>query len=127
MPLYHVWFATRQRKWLLQGDIQDAARAEFDTIAGRHSIKLLEREAIVDHVHMLVVTPDKDALSKAMHLLKGASSRALFLKYPSIKLDARTNSFWQVGFGSKIIPPAGERQVREYIRTQWDRLEGYSH
>jgi|SRR4051812_40733817 len=127
MPLYHVWFATRQRKWLLQGDIQDAARTQFDEIAARHCIELLEREAIVDHVHMLIVTPDKAALSKALHLLKGASSRALFLKYPSIKLDAHTNSFWQVGFGSKIIPPAREQQVREYIRNQWDRLESYSH
>jgi putative transposase len=127
MPLDHTWFATKQRKWLLQGDIQDEAKAQFDEIALRHSIVLLEREAIVDHVHMLLNLPDRAALSKAMNLLKGASSRALFQKYPSIKIDAQTNAFWQVGFGSKIIPPSGEAQVREYIRTQWDRLEGYAH
>ena len=126
MPLYHVWFATRSRKWLLQGDIPDAATEEFDAIAQRQNIRLLEREAIVDHVHMLLDAPDKVALSTAMNYLKGASSRALFLRYPSIRLDASTNSFWQRGFGSKIIPPAREQQVREYIRTQWDRLEGYA-
>ena len=127
MPLYHVWFATKQRKWLLQGEIQDAARAEFDAIAQRQGIELLEREAIVDHVHMLLRAPDRPALSEAMNYLKGASSRALFLKYPSIKFDANTNSFWQAKFGSKIIPPEREEQIRRYIRTQWDRLEGYSH
>jgi putative transposase len=112
MPLYHVWFATKQRKWLLQGDIQDEAKTQFDAIALRYSIVLLEREAIVDHVHMLLNLPDKAGLSKAMNLLKGASSRALFQKYPSIKMDAHTNAFWQVGFGSKIIPRAREAQVR---------------
>jgi putative transposase len=127
MTLYHVWFATKQRKWLLQGDIQDAAREEFDAVADRHGIKLFEREAIVDHVHMLIDVPDKAALSRSMNLLKGASSRALFVRYPSIKLDAHTNAFWQAKFGWKIVPPSREQQVREYIRTQWDRLEGYAH
>ena len=123
MPLYHVWFATKQRKWLLQGEIQDAARAEFDAIAQRRGIDLLEREAIVDHVHMLLRVADRPELSTAMNYLKGASSRALFLKYPTIKLDSHTNSFWQAKFGSKIIPPEREQQLRRYIRTHWDRLD----
>src|SRR5688572_24810373 len=101
MPLYHVWFATRSRKWLLQGEIPDAAKEEFDAIAKRQNIKLLEREAIVDHVHLLLNAADKESLSKAMNYLKGASARALFLRYPSIKMDAETNSFWQRGYGSK--------------------------
>jgi putative transposase len=117
MPLYHVWFGTRSRKWLLQGEIPDAAKQEFDAIAERQNIKLLEREAIVDHVHMLLDSPDKDSLSRAMNFLKGASARALFLRYPSIKMDAETNSFWQRGYGSKVIPPQREQQIREYIRT----------
>ena len=91
MPLYHVWFATRSRKWLLQGEIPDAAKDEFDAIAKRQNIKLLEREAIVNHVHMLLDAADKESLSKAMNYLKGASARALFLRYPSIKMDAETN------------------------------------
>jgi len=126
MPLHHVWFSTKRRKWLLQGEVLDAAREQFRTIAAREGIKLIESEAIVDHVHMLLDVDDKAELARAMNYLKGASARALFLTFPMLKLDAHTNSFWQNGYKSKVVPPEAVEQVRHYIRSQWDRLENYA-
>ena len=125
MPLHHVWFSTKRRKWLLQGEVLDAAREQFKEIADREGIKLIEYEAIVDHVHMLLDVDDKAELSRAMNYLKGASARALFLEFPMLKLDAHTNSFWQNGYRSNVVPPEAAEDVRHYIRTQWDRLEKY--
>ena len=113
MPLYHVWFATKRRKWMLQGDILDAVREEIGLAAERHGIRVLEHEAVVDHVHMLLQLEDGSSLAKAMNLIKGASARRVFQRFPELKLDAHTSSFWQAKYAFKEIPPEREHAVRK--------------
>ena len=125
MPYFHVWFATKYRKWLLEGEVLDATRDLLRQIAAEKGIKLLEAEAIVDHVHLLLELADKSSLSNAMMLLKGVSARRIFERFPDIHLDAHTNSFWQAGYGSKLVSSDAVSVTQEYIKTQWDRLEAY--
>jgi putative transposase len=126
MPFFHVWFATKGRKWLLQeGDILDSVRDLLPAIAMENSIRLLEFEAAVDHVHLLLNLTDKSELPRTMMLLKGVSSRRVFQRFPELRLDAHTGSLWQAGYGSKIVSPSALSKAREYIRSQWDRLEAY--
>jgi len=122
--LFHVWFSTKQRRWLLQGDIVDAAREEVARVAFEHKIKLLEYECIVDHVHLLLETTLNE-LPRTMNYLKGASARRLFQRFPDLKLDAHTHSFWQTGYAAKAVPQEALATTRNYIRTQWDRLEEF--
>ena len=125
MQVFHVWFATKRRKWLLLGDVQEAARREFQAIAVEKSIKLLASEAIVDHVHLLFELSDRGKLPRAMNDLKGVSARRLFETFPELKLDAHTNHFWQEGYGFKLVAPAALAATKRYISTQWDRLDNY--
>ncbi len=127
MPLYHVWFATKRRKWLLQGDVREAVREFMQTIAREKSIGLLECEAIVDHVHLLVSVEDKTSLAKAMNLLKGVTSRRVFQRFPELKLDAGVDAFWQHRYAAKPVPDAAAATVGQYICTQWDRPEKHEH
>jgi putative transposase len=122
---FHVWFSTKRRKWPLQGGVRDAAVELLKETATEKGIKLLEVEAAVDHVHLLLDLRDKGQLPIAMMNLKGVSARRLFETFPELKLDAHTNSFWQEGYGSELVAPAAVPAVRRYIRTQWDRLETY--
>ena len=125
MPYFHVWFATKGRKWLLQDEVLEAARELILQVAVEKQINLIEHEAIVDHVHLLLELPDKSTLTNAMMLLKGISSHRLLQRFPSIRLDAHTQSFWQAGDGSKLVPPNALLATRKYIQTQWERLETY--
>jgi putative transposase len=125
MALYHVWFATKGRKWLLQGDVGEAARELIMTVAKEKRINLVGCEMIVDHVHLLIAVDDRTDLSKAMNLLKGATSRRLFQRFPDLKLDAGLNSFWQHRYAAKVVPERAVASVGQYIRTQWDRLDRY--
>ncbi len=125
MPLFHVWFATRRRKWLLQGETAERARQLMFEIAEGKRIKLVEAQAIVDHCHILVECEDERALSRSMNLLKGSSARRLFQEFPTLKLDARTEHFWQKRFGFRAVPDISRAAVADYIRTQWDRLAAY--
>ena len=94
-------------------------------IAAEKKIDLIECEAIVDHVHLLLDLPSKSDLPRTMMLLKGVSARRLFERFPDIHLDEQVRSFWQAGYGSKLVQAGGISATRRYIRSQWDRLEAY--
>ncbi len=125
MPLYHVWFATKRRKWLLQGHVAEAALGHIRRIAEEKEIRLSASETVVDHAHLLIEADDRKELSRAVGLLKGASAYRIFREMPEIKLDAGVNSFWQDRFGTKEVHQGAAATVERYIRTQWDRLEKY--
>lgn len=122
--IFHVWFATKRRKWLLQGELGSAVQELLQRIAQEKMIDLLECATVVDHVHLLTrVAPH--GLSEAMRILKGASSYQAFRKFPELKIDAGTNSFWQARYGAKVVPPEAVSLVSKYIRTQDRRLEKF--
>ena len=125
MPYFRVWFATKRRKWLLQGDVLDTVRGLLAEIADEKDIDLLESEAVVDHVHLLLSLQNGADLPRTMMLLTGISARRIFERFEDLKLAAGTDSFWQSGYGSKLVEPPAIANVRNYIRTQWDRLESY--
>src|SRR4051794_36283741 len=106
MPLYHVWFATKRRKWLIQGEVVDFVKLQMSSIAEEKGLTLLECEAIVDHVHLLLETSGPGELAKAMNYLKGVSSRRLSQQFPDFKQDGGVSSFWQHRYGSKQVSPA---------------------
>jgi REP element-mobilizing transposase RayT len=59
-------------------------------------------------------------LPDVMHLLKGASSRAVTLAYPEMRA-AMGKSFWQKKYGWRPVPEDQLDIVRRYIRTQDQR------
>jgi putative transposase len=125
LPLYHVWFATRRRKWLIQSEVVDFVREQMRAIADEKGISLIECEAIVDHVHLLLDVPDRPSLSRAMNQLKGISSRRLGQEFPDYRQDTGVATFWQHRYAFKEIAPATVPAIQNYIRTQWERLSSY--
>ena len=127
MPFVHVWFATKSRRRILEGDLLGMVQEELLNAATRHHIEIVELEAVVDDVHILLRLDEAASLPGAMNLLKGSSARALLLLNRDLKHDLKTASFWQRGYGAKLISDEAVPSIREYIRTQWDRLEKYEH
>lgn len=126
MPLYHTWFATKRRKWLLLGDVDDTVKDIIASVAAEKRIDLIECETAVDHVHVLLRAADRTELSRAMNYIKGLSSKRLFERLPELKLDIGMNNFWQHRYGLKVVPEGGREAVAAYIRTQKERLDKYA-
>ena len=55
----------------------------LEGIAERHKMRIEELSVMVDHIHVVVQIPSTMSVSKAFHLLKGASSRELFKQKPN--------------------------------------------
>ena len=122
MQYYHVWFSTRNRKWLLQGEVAEKVKELIAAVAEEKHIDLVECETMVDHVHVLLRAASDEDLSWSMKLLKGRSS---FDAFPDLKVDAGVNSLWQRSFNARLVPPAQIDTVRRYIQTQDQRLAKY--
>ena len=119
--IYHVWFSTKGRKQLLDGELGEDARRLLIETAERTRIHLLEVEVLADHAHLLVALTRNQTLPSVMHQLKGTSARYTFLKYPDLRFDLGHNSFWQKGYGWRKIRLTEVPAERNYIRTQRDR------
>ena len=122
---YHVWFATKRRKWLLQGDVDLTVKKTIKETAHEKGITVVECETAVDHVHLLLRLHSDQTLPKTMNLLKGVSSRKLHLAFPELKLDSGSHHLWQRGYAFTIVEPGSLSARRRYVRTQKQRLEKF--
>jgi putative transposase len=118
---FHVWFSTKYRQPALVGEIAEAVESSLRSIAERTEVRILEMMALEDHVHLLLTLAGNQRLSTVMHDLKGASAREIFQRFPELRIDMRSNSFWQRGYGWRAVPLSQIETVRNYIRTQPDR------
>jgi len=119
--IYHVWFSTKKRTPALEGEIEDDVRRLLEKHALRAGVRLLETETAVDHVHLVIGVPEDKTLSSAMHQIKGATSHAVFLKYPELKIDMREAALWQKGYSFRRMEPDDVPLARRYVRTQQSR------
>jgi REP element-mobilizing transposase RayT len=117
----HVWFSTKGRKAILVEEIRLAVLGSFKATAARLGVRILQQEAIEDHVHMLLVIPGNLKLADVMHDLKGRCAREVFQRYPDLPLDMQSNSLWQKSYGWRLVPQGQLEAVRRYIATQADR------
>ena len=113
--LMHCVFAVKGRAPLLTPAIRERLWPYLGGIARENDMKALAIGGVADHVHVLVSLPSTLAVSKAMQLLKGNSSKWLRETFPEL----RTQGFaWQEGFGAFSIGVSGMKDTVEYIRTQ---------
>lgn len=123
--IFHVWFATKHRKWLLQGDVESAAMGFIRDVAREKHIQLLECESSIDHVHLLLRLEEGQDLPGVMSLLKGGSSYRVHRACPELELDSGSEHFWQRGYSFAVVNPGSLTTRRRYIKSQMERLDKF--
>lgn len=122
---YHIVFSTKNRHPWIAPKIEERIWKYLGGIARENGMTADRVGGVEDHVHMVVGIPPKLALSKAVQLLKGGSSKWIHGTFPALAKFA-----WQDGFSaftvSKSILPAVIRYVanqREHHRVRTFRDE----
>ena len=72
---YHLVWAPKYRKWVLQGAIRERVRELFCEIAAHHGFEMEELEVDKDHVHLLLSFPPRYSISAVVGLLKAVSAK----------------------------------------------------
>jgi putative transposase len=87
-------------------------------VAKRHKIKIAELSVMSDHIHTVVGIPPTMSVSKALQLLKGASSRELFKRKPHFRCRYSKGHFWSPGKFYRSVGDTDAETVLQYVRDQ---------
>ena len=119
---YHfVWCPRFRRPIFKHKELKFACENILRAICRKNKFQVFELEIGVDHIHLFVDITPNVSISKALQLLKGSSSRALFKSFPYLL----ANYFWKGGMWSrgKFFRSVGNVTsdvIRNYINQQND-------
>jgi REP element-mobilizing transposase RayT len=105
---YHIVFSTKNREpWLVRAK-ENRIWEYLGGIARANGMKALQVGGCDDHIHLLIAVPAVISLSKAVQLVKGASSRWIH------ETDNDMAAFaWQDGYGAFTL---GVSQIADTVR-----------
>jgi len=109
-------------------DIRTAKKKDIEDILRKlceqKGVEIIEAEACVDHIHMLVSIPPHISVSQFMGYLKGKSTLMIFDRHANLKYKYGSRSFWCRGYYVDTVG-RNKRVIEEYIRNQLE--EDYTH
>ena len=110
---FHCIFSTKERRPLITPELRDRLWPFLGGIARQNKMKAIEIGGIEEHVHILLSLPSTMAVSKALQLLKGGSSKWIHEIFPEQRLFA-----WQEEYGAFSVSVSQLDKTIEYIKGQ---------
>ena len=131
---YHLVWAPKYRKWVLQGAIRERVREVFCEIAAHHGFEMEELEVDFemeelevdkDHVHLFLSFPPRYSISVVVGLLKAVSAKEIREEFPEVRKQLWGGEFWEDGYfvwtvGDKVTADV----IRKYIRFHEAKKRG---
>jgi REP-associated tyrosine transposase len=122
---YHLVWAPKYRKWVLQGAIRQRVRELFCEIAGHHGFEIEELEVDKDHVHLFLSFPPKYSIGVVVGLLKAVSAKEIREEFPEVRKQLWGGEFWEDGY---FVRTVGDRVtadvIKKYIRFHEAKKRG---
>ena len=114
---YHLVFAPKFRRKAIYGELRADIGKILRKLCAEKKVEIIEAEACIDHVHMLVSMPPHLSVSQFMGFLKGKSTLMIFDRHANLKYKYGSRHFWCRGY---YVDTAGKnkRVIEEYIRNQ---------
>ena len=114
---YHVVFIPKYRRKALYGQLRQHLGTVFRELARQKECEILEGPLVLDHVHMLISIPPKNAVAQVMGYLKGKSAIHIARAYAGRRRNFVGQHFWARGY---LVSTVGkdEATVRKYIQEQ---------
>ena len=110
---YHLVFSTKNRTPWIAPEIETRIWQYLGGIARENQMKALCIGGVDDHVHILLGVPATMAISKAVQLIKGGSSKWIHETFEDLSQFA-----WQDGYGAFTVSNSNLEAAGRYIRKQ---------
>lgn len=114
---YHIVFAPKYRRQIIYGKYKVQIGKILREICIRNNVEIIEANACIDHIDMLVTIPPKMSVSKFMGILKGKSSLMIFDRFANLKYKYGNRHFWCRGY---YVDTVGRNKtaITKYIQNQ---------
>ena len=114
---YHLVFAPKFRRKAIYGELRADIGKILRKLCEEKKVEIIEAEACIDHVHMLVSMPPHLSVSQFMGFLKGKSTLMIFDRHANLKYKYGSRHFWCRGYYVDTVGKY-EGAIKEYIRNQ---------
>ena len=114
---YHIVFAPKFRRKVIYGELKADIGRILRKLCEEKKVEIIEAEACVDHIHMLVSIPPHLSVAQFMGYLKGKSTLMIFDRHANLKYKYGSRHFWCRGY---YVDTVGKNKtaIEEYIRNQ---------
>ena len=114
---YHIVFAPKYRRRIIYGKLRGDIGKILRQLCLRKNVEILEANACIEHIHMLVSIPPKLSVAEFMGYLKGKSSLIIFERHAQLKYRYGNRKFWCKGY---YVDTVGRNKevIKKYIREQ---------
>jgi REP element-mobilizing transposase RayT len=113
---YHIVFSTKDREPWIGMEIEERIWAYLGGVASQHGMTPLKIGGLEDHLHIVLGLPPTLAVSRAVQLLKGASSRWIRSTMPELAAFR-----WQDGYGVFSVSRSRLTATIGYVERQRER------
>ena len=114
---YHLVFAPKFRRKAIYGELRADIGKILRKLCEEKKVEIIEAEACIDHVHMLVSMPPHLSVSQFMGFLKGKSTLMIFDRHANLKYKYGDRHFWARGYYVDTVG-RNKKQIQEYIKHQ---------
>ena len=80
-------------------------------------MEIIEANACLDHIHMLVKIPPTLSISQFMGFLKGKSALMIFDNHSNLKYKFGQRTFWAKGYYVSTVG-LNKNTIKNYIKNQ---------
>ena len=115
---YHIVWCVKYRKNLLKGRLESRLKEILISQSNNHGFNIVEMEADIDHIHMLIECSPQHYIPDIMKALKGNSARFLFKEFPEIKKQLWGGHLWNPSYFICTVSDKTEEQIKTYIQEQ---------
>lgn len=110
---YHLVWAPKYRKWVLQGEIRKRVEELFKEIAEHHGFEIEEMEIDKEHVHIFLSFPPRYSILRVVEIFKSVSSREIRKEFSEVKKQLWGGEFWEDGYFARTV---GDKVTGEVIK-----------
>ena len=122
--MYHFVWIPKYRHKVFEEPYRSSLKKIIQKIGYDYNIEIVELEAPVDHIHMVVRSEPKMCPSQIMKVIKSLSARMFFKLYPDIKKKHFWGGkLWTQSFFVETIGNANEEVIHKYVQNQLKKMD----
>ena len=114
---YHIVFAPKFRRKEVYGKIKVDIGKILRKLCEQKGVEIIQAQACVDHIHMLVSIPPSLSVSQFVGYLKGKSSLMIFDRHANLKYKYGNRHFWCRGYYEDTVG-RNKKVIENYIKNQ---------
>lgn len=116
----HLIFATKYRKKLLKGAVEEDMKQILFEISNQSDFTIDIMESDIDHIHILIDYPPKLSISSIVNRLKAVTTNRIYKKHSVLLKQQywKENTFWSDGYFACTTGDACTETIKKYILEQ---------